>query len=338
MNVLINGIGNIGTTLISVLNLYKNELGIDKIIALKNSPMPWHEDELEYLESQGVIICTRNNDDDYTKLDVVIQSVDYIFDCTNNGGGLKNKQWYKSLPNLKGVSAQGSEKNFGISFMSGINHDAIRNEKFVHIVSCNTHAIASLITSICGEELTNLESSDFVIARRSEDLGNHERLVSANVVARHLDDRVGTHHAIDVIDLFQTIGKNITVTSSDITTPSQLMHAVRFNITLKKALNADQITEIIANNPFLSTTTKFDSNKIFERGRRISPQGRIYSHAIIVENNLMFVGDKIIGWAFIPQEGNTILSTVNAFLLQTQNPKEAEIIKILTRELISESW
>lgn len=146
---------------------------------------------------------------------------------------IKNKTFYQSLVNLKGVCAQGSEKGFGHSFMSGINDEIIRSQKFVHVVSCNTHGTASLLKTFCGSDLNNLIKGDFVVVRRSEDIGNHERLVSANVVARHLDAKIGTHHAIDVVDLFNTLNVNCDITSSDITTPSQLMHAVRFNIELK---------------------------------------------------------------------------------------------------------
>lgn len=338
MNVLVNGIGNIGTTLLTLLIRYQKELEIDTVFALKNNLMPWQIEDLNYLKSLGIVVCSTKPHAEYLNIQEIIDKVDYIFDCTSNGGGLKNKKWYDQLTNLKGASAQGSEKAFGLSFMAGINNNSIRSQKYAHIVSCNTHAIASILTTFCGSELENMDSADFVIVRRSEDLGNHERLVSANVVARHLDNQIGTHHSIDVIDLFETIGKRPQVTSSDITTPSQLMHGVRFNVKLKKNVSRSDIKDLINVNSLISTSTKFDSNKIFERGRRLSPSGRIYSHAIVIENNLMIIGDKVIGWAFIPQEGNTLLSTINAFLLQTGNILESEIMKKVVTELVHKEW
>jgi glyceraldehyde-3-phosphate dehydrogenase (NAD(P)) len=338
MNVLVNGIGNIGTTLISVLQNYKKELGITEVYALKNSPMPWHKEDLEYLSSNGIKICTRNDNDSFLSLEKIIDKVDYIFDCTNNGGGLANKKWYTELQNLKGASAQGSEKNFGISFMSGINNEVLKGTKFAHIVSCNTHSIASLLTTFAGIDLENMKWADFVIVRRSEDLGNHQRLVSANVVARHLDDKLGTHHSIDVLDLFKTIGKSFRVSSSDITTPSQLMHGVRFNIKLKNPPSSEELDDMISKNPLMSSSTKFDSNVIFERGRRISPQGRIYSHAIVISNNILQADNRIMGWAFIPQEGNTILSTIHAFLLQTNHASEQIVMETIIGEMIIKKW
>ncbi len=338
MKVLVNGIGNIGTTLLALLIEHQELLKIDTVFALKNKPLPWQEDDLNYLSSLGVRVCSRVTESGYEFLDTIIDEVDYIFDCTNNGGGILNKQWYVDLPNLKGACAQGSEKKFGISYMTGVNDRTIRNKKFVHVVSCNTHSLASLLTTFTGENLERHTSSDFVVVRRSEDIGNHQRLVAANVVARHMDDQIGTHHSIDVVSLFETKEMLPDLTSSDVTTPSQLMHAVRFNIGLKEKLKRQDIDQLIVSNPYMATSTKFDSNVIFERGRRIGFQGRIYSHAIVVSNNLIFGRDSIKGWAFIPQEGNTLLSTLNAFLIQTNFTDSSAAMEKLRSSLLMDRW
>ncbi|MGB1247689.1 MAG: hypothetical protein ACPG4Z_02300, partial [Chitinophagales bacterium] len=234
-------------------------------------------------------------------------------------------------------SAQGSEKEFGTSFKSGINEDIIKGSKYVHVVSCNTHSLATILTTFTGNGLENLQQADFVIVRRSEDIGNHQRLVSGNVVARHLNPDIGTHHSIDVIDMFAEQNIQPNITSSDITTPSQMMHTVRFNIDLKNPLQ-QSIVNLIETNNLVSTTTKFDSNVIFELGRRYSPFGRIYSQAIFITNNIIEQEKNIKGWAFIPQEGNTILSTIHAFLLQTEQNNTNQIIQKMKNDMIINEW
>lgn len=338
MNVLVNGIGNIGTTVLSVLTRFRKELGIDTIYALKSTLLPWQDADLETLKDLGVVVCTAHHNPDYVHLDTVRASVHYVFDCTNNGGGLRNKALYESWPGLQGASAQGSEKHFGVPYMSGINDELIRGERFVQIVSCNTHSIAALLTTFAGTHLEALEEADFVIVRRSEDIGNHQRLVSANVVARHLDPVAGTHHSIDVLDLFATLGKTWPITSSDVTTPSQLMHGVRFHLKLKTLPDTEWIQEGIAGNPYVASSVKFDSNVIFERGRRWGFQGRIYNHAVVISNNMLCNGHHLIGWAFIPQEGNTILSTIHAFLLQTGHADTDTVMHILHADLLRREW
>lgn len=340
MKVLVNGIGNIGKTLLGLLVQYKELLNISEIYALKNTQITdWIAADLDLLSQSGVVICTRQ-DSKYTPLESIINDIDYIFDCNSNSIGLANVEWYKSLSNLRGCSAQGSEKGFGIPYMIDINDSIIKEQKFVHIVSCNTHAIASLISTFTNDEYDNVLNGDFVIVRRSEDLGNHQRLVTANVVSRHLDSIKGTHHAIDVIDLFET--KNITLglQSSDITTPSQLLHTVRFNLLLNNLPNEAELNNLISNNSFVSMTSKFDSNTIFELGRRYSPQGRLYSHTIINNNNLLIDTSqkRIKGWAFVPQEGNTLLSTLNAYLLQCNLDQNKSKIRTITNDLVKKEW
>lgn len=340
MKVLVNGIGNIGQTILCVLCEYKEILKITEIYALKNTEISeWNKIEIELIKEKGVIVCTKDNSS-YKNINSVINKIDYIFDCNANSFGMKNKEWYASLENLKGCSAQGSEKNFGVSFMTGINNNAIKNEKFTHIVSCNTHAISSLITTISNDNLSNFIEGDFVVVRRSEDIGNKERLVGANVLSRHLDNVIGTHHAIDVKDLFKTKKTELNIQSSDITTPSQLMHSVRFNLKFNKVPTLSEIENNINANIAVSSTQKFDSNIIFELGRRFSKYGRLYSHAIINNNNLLFdtKANRIKGWAFIPQEGNTILSTIHAFLIQMDITDNEKIINKLKLEMIKNKW
>lgn len=338
MKVLVNGLGNIGTSIVNLLLRYQKDLDITEVWACKRTINEWNRVELDHLLENGALICTSGESEMYPKLNDIIDDIDYIFETTASGVGMRSKVSYKLLPKLKGSCAQGSEKEYGTSFMSGVNDKTVFGEKFVHIVSCNTHGSAALMRLFAGRKLENLSRADMVVVRRSEDIGNHQRLVSANVVSRHLDDKAGTHHMIDVIDMFRTIGVHPKFnSSSDITTPSQLMHAVRFNIELKKPIKK-KINELIDADPFLATTKKFDSNVVFETGRRYGFNGRIFSHAIILSGNLM-VDDTIIkGWAFVPQEGNTLISTIHAFLLQTKHPKEKEIVSMLAHELCREEW
>ncbi|MBI3134855.1 MAG: hypothetical protein HYZ14_09310 [Bacteroidetes bacterium] len=338
MNVLVNGIGNIGTTILQLLIHYQRDFGITKIYANKNNLKPWQQPEMEYLRAQGVVLTSPEKKPGFELFGEIIQRVDYVFECGSNGSGMRNRDLYESVKNIRGISAQGSEKGFGISFLSGINNAEITGKKFVHIVSCNTHGTAAILATLAGKRLENLLSADCVVVRRSEDLGNHERLVSANVVARHLNPQIGTHHAIDVVDLFKSVGVLCNLTSSDITTPSQLMHAVRFHVTLKKPLSQAEIDSCWKSNPYLATTQKFDSNIIFEQGRRYGFNGRIFSHAIVVSENLLIAENTIKGWAFVPQEGNSILSTLHAFLLQMQVKNEAEMMQQLQAALLRKEW
>ncbi len=342
MNILVNGIGNIGTTLLNLLVDHKELLGIKNLYAKKRTLNTWNIADLKILEQRGVIICAHHETQQpfaqafssFAIYEDIQDTLDYIFETSANKVGNANKSHYTELANLKGVSAQGSEKGFGIPFMSGINEDKIREQKFVQVVSCNTHASLSVLSTFSGNRLENLKEADFVVVRRSEDLENHQRLVSASVVARHLDPTIGTHHAIDALDLLKTIGLTPTITSSDVTTPTQLLHTFRFNLTLKQVITPEQVENLLQQNPTVAITDKFDSNKVFEFGRKYSRYGRLYAQMIVVKNNLLIHNNKIAGWAFIPQEGNTILSTLHAYLLQTGHSDAEKAMEQLKSKLI----
>ncbi len=337
LNVLVNGMGNIGVTLTNLLVRYKKELCLQTIYVAKRSIHEWNLAERKTLTAKGVIICTMDEQSNYPSFHTIIQQVDYIFEATANGVGLANLKTYQSLPQLKGACAQGSEKQFGVPFMTGVNNKAVIGQKFVNVVSCNTHGTAAILQTFCGETLSNLAGADVVVVRRSEDLGNHQRLVSANVVARHLNDKIGTHHAIDVVDLFKTINVDCALTSSDITTPSQLLHAVRFNITLNHPLQ-QTAQQLIGASPFMASTQKFDSNVIFELGRRYGFQGRLFAHGIVLTNNLLQTNTTVKGWAFVPQEGNSLLSTIHAYLLQVFGETKKAVFAQITNDLMQGEW
>lgn len=332
MRILINGVGNIGTTLACLLNDFKSDLNISEVFVYKNIKQSWKFSDLDFLSQRGIKIVFSED----LPLMEIVKNVDYVFEATANGFGMKNKSIYDEAKNLKGVCSQGSEKKFGIPFMSDLNNEQIVFQKFVQIVSCNTHGAASIINSLANEKLSDIDFADFVVVRRSEDIGNHERLVGANVVARHLSELNGTHHAIDVKDMYETLGINCPITSSDITTPSQLLHSTRFHLSFKSAIKPEMIINQLESNPFIAMTNKFDSNQIFELGRRYGKYGRIYNHCIIVENNLLYTENSVKGWAFVPQEGNSIISTIHAFLLQVfgLNFADEQIQKIKNKLLI----
>lgn len=324
MNILINGLGNIGTTLLHLLNRYKGPFQIQRIYALKNIPKPWEEHVYERIKDLGIQLIYEN------ELDALKKEIHFIFDATANGIGLKNKEMYRKFPHLIAAVAQGSEGDFGLPYMGGINDSLVAKERFFSVVSCNTHGMVSLLKYFTNNDFQRLHRGDFVIVRRSEDMGNHERLVSGNVVARHRTE-MGTHHGADCVRLLNTIGINPRVFSSDITTPSQFMHGIRFNLQLHD-------TPVMENGAdcLVSSTEYFDSNRIFELGRRFGYLGRWYSHSILVRNNMVQGDHSILGWAFVPQEGNTLLSTLKLFLLKTMGSDINTIYELLRKDLFVE--
>lgn len=318
------GAGNLGTTLANLLVAHRALLGIDEVLVRKVREAPAYDaPDLELLQARGVRVVR-----------TMPGSVDYVFDCRKEGAALRDRELYLGMPHLRGASAQGSEAGFGTPFVGGINARAIVGARLVQIASCNTHATATLLAALGGPRLEELEEADLVCVRRCEDLGSRERLVGASVVARHRHPDHGTHHAADAARVFATLDLAPRITSSDVTTPSQLMHTVRFHLRLKQPRALAQVVAALQRRPQLATTGKFDSNRVFELGRRYGFQGRLYAHAIVVASDLLVRDSSVRGWAFVPQEGNTLLSTVEAFLLQIGHERHEAVMAELTRALV----
>ena len=72
MKVLVNGVGNIGKTILGLLCDYKSKLNIDEIYALKNTAITdWNKEELRILVDMGVVICSRENEDYLDLKDII---------------------------------------------------------------------------------------------------------------------------------------------------------------------------------------------------------------------------------------------------------------------------
>lgn len=323
MNVAIIGLGTVGETLTSLLLELRELLPVDNVYVIRRAVPDWDIPRVRRLQAAGAVIVTRASDDAYPCLEDVQDDIGFVFDCGPNGNALASQAQYDAWSSLHGVVAQGSETGFGPPFMTGVAHSRVVGASRVQVVSCNTHGLTALLQALGGSDLADIEESDFVIVRRSEDIGKSERLVAANVVARHRDAARGTHHAHDVARLLREIDVEPLITSSDITTPSQLLHAVRFRVRTKETIDPEQA---FAERPWIATTGRFDSDAIFERGRRHGFAGRVWAHAIVVNNNLMTHGKTVTGWAFIPQECNSIPSTVHAWLLQCELPNADELM------------
>jgi glyceraldehyde-3-phosphate dehydrogenase/erythrose-4-phosphate dehydrogenase len=330
VKVLVVGAGNLGTTLANLLLAHRELLGLTEVLVRKvRDPAPFDAPDLAELARQGARVVRAAGAAE------LLAAVDYVFDCRKEGAALRDRELYLAQAHLRGVCAQGSETGFGPPFVAGINPGAAAGARLVQIASCNTHATATLLATLGGPRLENLEDADLVCVRRCEDLGGRERLVGASVVARHRDPEHGTHHATDAARVFATLDLTPTVTSSDVTTPSQLMHTLRFHLRLREPRTVTQLTASLEAAPHLATTAKFDANKLFELGRRYGFQGRLYAHAVVVANDLHVRGPSVRGWAFVPQEGNTLLSTLEAFLLQTRHPEAAALSARLSRALVA---
>jgi glyceraldehyde-3-phosphate dehydrogenase type II len=320
------GTGTIGEPLIGLLADFRKEFGIDEVSFHKRTPLTSERAKVRNLMDRGALLCTDEPvipkfEDQGLKVswtaEEAIQRASVVIDCTPSGVGHenKNKNYDRFVDSTLGFVAQGSEFGFGKMYARGVNDEALVHgeDKFVQVVSCNTHNIAVLIKTLAlyDNDPSNLIEAKFVMMRRSSDISQDGDFVPAPKVGKHDDPRFGTHHARDAWHLFNTMGYDLNLYSSAIKLPTQYMHCLWFNLRLKEKVSLPTVVQRLKSNRRMATTEKSSANQIFSFGRDHGHYGRILSQTVVPLKSLSVVGDhEIVGFAFTPQDGNPLLSSV----------------------------
>jgi glyceraldehyde-3-phosphate dehydrogenase (NAD(P)) len=322
------GTGTIGEPLIGLLSTLKDQLGIDEVTFHKRTPLLTDRSKVRSLVKKGAKLCV---DDSAVKgfqdlgmepsyeTQESFQRAGVVIDCTPSGVGTQNKaEFYdKYSNNTLGFIAQGSEFGFGKPYARGINDRALikGEDKFLQVVSCNTHNLSILIESLAladgGPE--NLEEGRFVCMRRANDISQDGSFVPSPQVGKHKDARFGTHHARDAWHLFQTMGYDLNLFSTALKLNTQYMHTIFFDIRVKNQTTVDRLQKVIAENDRMAVTYKDSANSVFSFGRDQGHYGRILNVCVVALPTLTVRNDReIVGYCFTPQDGNSLLSSISA--------------------------
>jgi len=330
------GTGTIGEPLIGLLCDLKNPLGIDEVTFYKHSPVLTDRPKVKgLLDRGGMLVVQDEKVTDFNELDLdpaytaeeAIARASVVVDCTPSGVGLKNKQRFytKYEDKVLGFLAQGSESGFGKMYAAGINDQALNSDKYIHIVSCNTHNIAVAIQSIALDVAPdNFASGRFVCIRRANDISQTSKFIPSPEVGGHNSDW-GTHHALDVWHLYDTIGLNLDVFSSAMKVNTQYMHCIWFDINVKKKTSTEEVIDRFHKEPRVAVTNKHVANLVFSFGRDHGHYGRILNQTVVALPTVYVRNEhEVIGFCFTPQDGNSLLSSVTAIehLLYPEDYKE----------------
>ena len=320
------GTGTIGEPLIGLLCDAKEDLEIDEITFYKHSPVLTDRPKIKGLIKRGAnLAVTDGRIRDFQELGLeptyeaeeAIKRASVVIDCTPKGTGLLNKEkYYKKYKNrIKGFLAQGSEFGFGKMFAVGINDKAItQKDQFIHIVSCNTHNIAVIIKTLAIEKnKNNLKEGRFLCIRRANDISQVKSFIPSPEVGKHKDEKMGTHHAVDVYHLYKTLGIDLNVFSSALKLNTQYMHCIWFDIKLNNEITKDEAIQKFIDHPRVAVTYKNSANLVFSFGREHGHYGRILNQTVMVLPTIHVTNkNEVVGFCFTPQDGNSILSSITA--------------------------
>lgn len=321
------GTGTIGEPLIGLLARQRSRLGFDEVTFHKRTPLLTDRSKVTNLIAGGAKLCVDEEArQGFREIGIeptyetheALERASVVIDCTPSGVGQANKvKFYeKYVDNTLGFIAQGSEFGFGKMYARGINDQALeKGDKFLQVVSCNTHNLAVLINriAIAGEGPDNLVDGRFLCIRRANDISQDGSFIPSPQVGSHKDTQFGTHHARDAHHLFRTLGYRLNLFSSALKVNTQYMHTVYFSIRVRKPTSRDRVREILEGDPLVAVTHKNSANAVFSFGRDYGHYGRILNQTVVCLPTL-HVKDKneVVGFCFTPQDGNSVLSSVAA--------------------------
>ena len=336
------GTGTIGEPLIGLFADFKKYLGIDEITFHKRTPMTTERAKVNHLLQRGAKLAT--DPDKITDFEALGHTVSFesnealeratvVIDCTPAGN--ENKKHYQTLSGPRGFLAQGSEFGFGKMYAMGINDEALvpGEDRFLQIVSCNTHNIAALVKTLGEDGGAALERGRFVCMRRANDVSQDSSFAPAPSAGKHDDPKFGTHHARDAALLLETIGWRPKLFSSAMKLNTQYMHSLWFDMELSEPFTREKALQKLQCNTRIAMTEKRSANQIFSFGRDHGYYGRIFSQTVVAKPTVTVNGDReVIGFCFTPQDGNSLASSIAAALwIVDPDFDRAERLSVLDR-------
>ncbi len=321
------GTGTIGEPLIGLFADFGDRLGVDEITFHKRTPLLSDRAKLNHLMSRGARLAVDEevrpqfealgHEVTFTSREA-LERATVVIDCTP-AGNLHKEEHYEKLGHVKGFLAQGSEFGFGKPYARGVNDEVLvpGEDRFIQIVSCNTHNITTLVKTLCAGDDggIHLDHAKFVCIRRANDISQSNGFIPSPNVGRHDDPEFGTHHARDAHSLFETLGEDLDLFSSALKVNTQYMHSIWFDISTARPTSLEDVVQRLTRNPRVAVTEKRDANLIFSFGRDHGYYGRILSQTVVAVPTLAVRREReVFGFCFTPQDGNSLLSSVAAAL------------------------
>lgn len=321
------GTGTIGEPLIGLFTDFREKMGIDEVTFHKRSPLAGDRSKINHLMARGAKLAADSDQKDaFEKIghtvsyetEEALSRATVVVDCTPAGNEMKEK-YYNQLSGPKGFLAQGSEFGFGVPYARGINDEVLvpGRDRFIQIVSCNTHNITTLIKTLCddGGGKYALERGTFVCMRRANDISQTKDFAPAPQVGKHDDAEFGTHHAHDAFHVFETLNQKFDLFSSAVKLNTQYMHSIWFDLAFNRDITKEEMIERLKGNLRVAVTDKRNCNEIFSFGRDHGYYGRILSQTVVVLPTLAVRRKReLYGFCFTPQDGNSLLSSIAAAL------------------------
>ena len=173
----------------------------------------------------------------------LVAASDVIVDACPSGIGAENTEMYRAhdTPAL----LQGGEDADAVdaSFNARANYDTVEGDSLVRVVSCNTTGLSRLVAPL--REEYGVEKVRATLVRRGGDPAQSGRGPINDILPNPVT--LPSHHGPDV----NTIFPDLAIDTLGLKVPATLMHTHSVNVTLESEPTADEVRDLLAEEPRL---------------------------------------------------------------------------------------
>ncbi|WP_292485128.1 type II glyceraldehyde-3-phosphate dehydrogenase [Methanohalobium sp.] len=256
----------------------------------------------------------------------MVNEADVIVDATPKGVGEKNKELYEKA----GVKAiwQGGEDHevAGFSFNADSNYNDAIGRDYTRVVSCNTTALCRLISNIDREY--GVKKCRVTLIRRAADPSDIKKGPINSIVADPV--KLPSHHGPDV----QSVIPSIDISTMAVKVPNTMMHIHTVNMELKNDCSADDIKNLLAENPRMHylepgiTSTSETMELARDLGR---PRNDMWENCIW-EDSIDFYEGELYLLQAVHQEADVVPENIDAIRAMCELEKDADKSKSKTNK------
>ena len=257
------GHGNDRSASLGLFTDFRERLGIDEVTFHKRTPLAGDRSRVRHLIERGAKLAV---DEDVrgefeklgheVSLDTreALNSATVVVDCTPAGNENKEK-FYEGLTGPKGFLAQGSEFGFGKPYARGVNDEilVLGEDRFIQIVSCNTHNITTLVKTVCNDgddQEYCLNKGTFVCMRRSNDISQGRQLRARPQRGQARRPRLRhSPRPRRPPRLRDAAQRHEPVLQSAVKLNTQYMHSIWFNLELNRDTTVEEVRAAFARQP-----------------------------------------------------------------------------------------
>jgi len=237
-----------------------------------------------------------------------LEKVDIVVDTAPKGVGKENKAVYEKY-GLKAIFQGGEKPNVAdVSFTAQANYRDALGKRYIRVVSCNTTAMARIISAIrnCGK----IKKIRGVLVRRAADPWESKK-GPINAIVPTL--KIPSHHAEDV----KTVLGELDIMTTAVVVPTTIMHMHILNVEFENKVGVEDVINRLDEAPRIliisSNRLSIDSTAtMIELARDLGRDRNDIYEVMVVEESVRAYNNELWMMYAVHQEAIVVPENIDA--------------------------